>query len=138
MSKLDRTRTGSGLLAAVLALMLLSACDDSVAPYPPITIRIIQPADSAIVSEPVLRILTEVAVHCGCNTHVEFYVNDVHVYSDYLPFYYFDWNTEGYDSGEHRIAARLFVKDVGEEWDSIRVFLAGRDSLSPAGVLTSK
>lgn len=119
----------ASLLTAVLAIAVFTACDDSVEPDPPPSITITQPADSTIVRDSVLRIMTEVMVKCGCNSHVEFHIDGVHLYSDYFPFFSFDWNTDGYAAGTHTIAARLVVKDVGEAWDSIRVVLTRSDSL---------
>ncbi len=116
-------------LTAVLLVASFAACDDSVAPDPPPSITITQPADSTIVRDSVLRIMTEVMVKCGCNSHVEFHIDGVHLYSDYFPFFSFDWNTNGYTAGSHTIAARLVVKNVGEAWDSVSVFIARSDSL---------
>jgi hypothetical protein len=117
------------LLALVLLLLGIVACDDSVTPDEPPHISITQPADSAIVADSVVRIMTEIMVKCGCNSHVEFRIDGVHLYSDYFPYFSFDWNTEGYDKGWHTISTRLVVRDVGEAWDSISVFISPGDSL---------
>jgi hypothetical protein len=117
------------LLALVLLTLGIVACDDSVTPDEPPRISITQPADSAIVADSVLRIMTEVMVKCGCNSHVEFLIDGVHLYSDYFPYFSFDWNTDGYDRGWHTIATRLVVRDVGEAWDSVAVFISRGDSL---------
>ncbi len=122
------------LLASLLLLLLLvgSACDDTVEPDEPLSITITQPTNGTIVRDSIMRIIADVRVKCGCNSHVEFHIDGVHMYSDYLPFYSFDVSTDGM-SGEHLIAARLVVKDVGETWDSIRVVIAGSDSLRRKG-----
>lgn len=115
----------ASLLSFMLVLSVLCcgiACDDSATPAPPISIAITQPTDSQRVSGEVLRILTETSSECGCNAHVEFYIDGVHVYSHYQPFYFYDWSIEGL-SGEHVILARLVVKDNGEVEDSVRVFI---------------
>lgn len=103
-------------------MMLFSACDSGTAPIVPISLRITQPVDSQVVSSSVLRILTETSSQCGCDSYVEFYINGVHMYSDYQPFFYFDWDIRGV-SGEHLISARLVVEDSGEAADTIRVFI---------------
>ncbi|MCZ7555905.1 MAG: Ig-like domain-containing protein [Bacteroidia bacterium] len=122
------------VLAPILFLLavLIIACDDAVTPDEPPRISITQPADSALVTDSVVRITTEVMVKCGCNSHVEFRIDGEHVYSDYFPFFSFDWNTLGYEKGWHSIATRLVVRDVGEAWDSIAVFVSRGDSLREA------
>ncbi|MBE0645108.1 MAG: hypothetical protein IH600_13575 [Bacteroidetes bacterium] len=110
------------MVVLVLAGFVLFACEDSNTPEEPISIEITQPADSQIVSGTVLRILTETSSQCGCNAHVEFYIDGVHLYSHYQPFYYYDWNITG-QSGEHLICAKLVVKDHGDVSDSVRVFI---------------
>jgi hypothetical protein len=111
-------------LAFLSVLFLLAAAPgcDSTEPVPPPSIRITQPPDSAVLDGDVIRVLTETSSQCGCNSHVEFYVDGTHVYSHYQPFYYYDWNIRALD-GEHVIRARLVVKDAGEANDSIRVFI---------------
>ncbi len=116
----------TGRLFSVLAVLLICcctvACDDAASPEEPIRITITQPADSQVVSGSVLRILTETSSSCGCSAHVEFYVDGVHMYSHYQPFYYYDWSITGL-SGEHLILAKLVVTDRGEASDSVRVFI---------------
>jgi hypothetical protein len=110
------------LVFAALTLLTCFSCDDSTSPDEPISITITQPADSQTVSGTLLRILTITSSQCGCNAHVEFFIDGVHVYSHYQPFYYFDWNIMGL-SGEHVIRTRLVVVDKGEANDSVRVFI---------------
>lgn len=118
--------TKTGPLLAFFAAVLLSGfaagCDDAASPEEPLRITITQPADSQVVSGSVLRILTETSSSCGCSAHVEFYVDGVHMYSHYQPFYYYDWNIAGL-TGEHLILAKLVVTDRGEVSDSVRVFI---------------
>jgi hypothetical protein len=109
-------------------LMLGSACDDSTSPDTVISIRITQPTDSQVVRDSVLRILTEVSTNCGCQAYVEFHLDGVHQYSDYLPFFSYDWDVSEL-SGLHVIKTRVVVPDRGEAWDSVRVFLNPADSL---------
>ncbi len=109
-------------LTLILLIGSFSACDDAASPEEPISIRITQPADSQVVSGTVLRILTETSSQCGCNSHVEFYVDGVHMYSHYQPFYYYDWNISAL-TGEHVVRATLVVTDHGEASDSVRVFI---------------
>lgn len=108
-------------LPTLFLLAATSGCDTN-EPVPPPSVRITQPADSAVLDADVIRVLTETSSQCGCNSHVEFYVDGTHVYSHYQPFYYYDWNIRALD-GEHVIRARLVVKDAGEANDSIRVFI---------------
>lgn len=119
------------LLLYLLAALCI-ACDDAVTPDEPPRISITQPADSALVTDSIVRITTEVMVKCGCNSHVEFRIDGEHVYSDYFPYFSFDWNTTDYEKGWHSIATRLVVRDVGEAWDSIAVFVSRGDSLRDA------
>jgi hypothetical protein len=109
------------LIPGLMVVLLCSACDDT-APVIPPSIRITQPADSAVLRGSVVRILTETSSQCGCNAHVEFFINGVHTYSHYQPFYYFDWDIRGL-RGEQLIRARLVIRDGGEANDSIRVFI---------------
>ncbi len=104
------------------SLFVINACDSGSEPEQPISISITQPSDSQVVSGSVVRILTETSSQCGCNSHVEFFVDGVHMYSHYQPFYYYDWNIDGL-SGEHVIRARLVVANDNESNDSIRVFI---------------
>lgn len=108
-------------LVTAILMAGVFACD-STEPVPPPSIEITQPADSSVLHGDIVRILTETSSQCGCNAHVEFYVNGTHVYSHYQPFYYYDWNIRGL-SGEFVLRARLVVRDVGEANDSIRVFI---------------
>jgi hypothetical protein len=110
------------LLGCLVVATCISSCDSGTAPPMEISIRITQPADSQVVSGSVLRILTETSSQCGCNSHVEFYIDDVHTYSDYQPFYYFDWDIRGL-GGEYRIIARLVAKGYGDDSDTVRVFI---------------
>ncbi|MFZ1729257.1 MAG: Ig-like domain-containing protein [Bacteroidota bacterium] len=109
-------------MLSLLIMVSGISCDDAAAPDVPISLTITQPSDSQVVSGTVLRILTETSSQCGCNSHVEFFIDGVHVYSHYQPFYYYDWNITGL-SGEHVIRARLVVTDDGEANDSVRVFI---------------
>ncbi|MBR9976951.1 MAG: hypothetical protein KFH87_02580 [Bacteroidetes bacterium] len=108
-------------LALLFAMMLHSACDSGTAPIVPPSLRITQPVDSQVVNASVLRILTETSSQCGCDSYVEFYINGVHTYTDYLPFFYFDWDIRGL-SGEYLISARL-VEDYDDASDTVRVFI---------------
>ncbi|MBR9974664.1 MAG: hypothetical protein KFF77_03715 [Bacteroidetes bacterium] len=110
------------LLPMVALMLALTPGCDTTEPYPPPSITITQPADSAVIDGDVLRILTETSSQCGCDSHVEFYVDGTHVYSHYQPFYYYDWDIRAFD-GEHVIRARLVMEDVGEANDSVRVFI---------------
>ena len=110
------------IFVLAFSLVIINACDSGSEPEQPISISITQPSDSQVVTGSVVRILTETSSQCGCNSHVEFFVDGVHMYSHYQPFYYYDWNIEGL-SGEHVIRARLVVADNGESNDSIRVFI---------------
>lgn len=128
-----QTRTSPHFLACILLatgmILVTTACEDSASPPTEISIRITQPTDSSTIRDSVLRILADVSSGCGCQAHVEFYVDGVHQYSDYLPFYHFDWNTRD-RSGWYRIATRVVVPDRGEAWDSVRVLINPPDSLS--------
>lgn len=110
------------LFPLAACLLLFTACEDDASPAIPPTIRITQPADSAILHDTVVRIMTETSSQCGCNARVEFYIDGVHTYSHYQPFYYFDWNIRGLE-GEHVIRTRFVVRDTEEANDSIRVFI---------------
>ena len=115
-------RTLTPLVSLVVALALAVSACDSTEPAPPPTIRITQPSDSAELTGDIVRILTETSSQCGCNAHVEFFVNGTHVYSHYQPFYFYDWNIRTLE-GEYVVRARLVVRDDGEANDSIRVFI---------------
>lgn len=110
------------LFPLAISLLLFAACEEDPSPVIPPAIRITQPADSAILRGTVVRIMTETSSQCGCNARVEFYIDGVHVYSHYQPFYYFDWNILGLE-GEHVIRTRFVVRDTEEANDSIRVFI---------------
>lgn len=110
------------LIACVSVFAVLAAGCDSTEPAPPPSIRITQPADSAALTGDIVRILTETSSQCGCDSHVEFFVNGTHVYSHYQPFYFHDWNIRALE-GEFVLRARLVVRDVGEANDSVRVFV---------------
>jgi hypothetical protein len=112
---------GTLLYLALLACGI-AACDDAATPDIPPSITITQPADSQVVRGDVLRILTETSSRCGCNAHVEFWIDGVHRYSHYQPFFYYDWDIRGL-SGEHVVRATLVVGDYGEVSDSVRVFM---------------
>jgi len=110
------------LLFCSLMVCGIAACDDAASPDIPPSITITQPADSQVVRGSVLRILTETSSQCGCNAHVEFWIDGVHQYSHYQPFYYYDWDIRGL-TGEHVVRATLVVKERGEASDSVRVFI---------------
>ena len=110
------------LLFAAGLLLYMTACEDSTSPETEISIRITQPADSQIVRDSVLRILTEISKGCGCQAHVEFHIDGVHQYSDYLPYYSYDWNIRDV-AGLHMIKTRVVVANRGDAWDSVRVFI---------------
>lgn len=117
------------LIALALALFSTQGCDDAASPPTEISVRITQPVDSSTVRDTVLRVLTEVSSNCGCQAYVEFHVDGVHQYSDYLPFYHFDWNIRDL-AGWHTIATRVVVANRGDAWDSVRVLLNPPDSLT--------
>ena len=119
-------RTVTMLLASIV--WMLPACDDSASPDTEISIRITQPTDSSTVRDSVLRILTEVSSNCGCQAHVEYYIDGAHEYSDYLPFFSYDWDIRN-RSGWYTIAARVVVNNRGDAWDSLRVHVNPVDSL---------
>jgi hypothetical protein len=81
------------------------------------------------VRDSVLRILADVTSNCGCQAYVEFHVDGVHQYSDYLPFFSFDWNIRQVH-GWHVIATRVVVANRGDAWDSVRVLINPPDSLT--------
>ncbi len=110
------------LLFAALLIFHVTACEDSASPDTAISVRITQPADSQIVSDSVLRILTEISKGCGCQAHVEFHIDGVHQYSDYLPYYSYDWDIRNV-TGLHVIKTRVVVSNRGDAWDSVRVFV---------------
>jgi hypothetical protein len=117
------------LIILALGLFTTQGCDDAASPPTEISVRITQPVDSSTVRDTVLRVLTEVSSNCGCQAYVEFHIDGVHQYSDYLPFYHFDWNIRDL-SGWHSIATRVVVANRGEAWDSVRVLLNPADSLT--------
>ncbi len=112
----------STLLVIVLALFTSTGCDDTTSPPTEISVRITQPTDSSTIRDTVLRILTEISSNCGCQAYVEFHIDGVHQYSDYLPFYHYDWNIRDLE-GWHTIATRVVVTNRGDAWDSVRVLL---------------
>lgn len=119
----------SGILVVTLLLSLLVyACDDSTSPQTAISVHITQPTDSSVIQDSVLRIMAEVSTNCGCQAYVEFHIDGVHQYSDYLPFFSYDWNIVDL-RGTHVIKTRVVVPNQGYAWDSVRVFLHTRDSL---------
>lgn len=118
---LRRAVPSTFLFFALLACGI-AACDDAETPDLPPGITITQPADSQVIRGDVLRILTETSSQCGCNAHVEFWIDGVHQYSHYQPFFYYDWDIRGV-SGEHVVRATLVVGDYGEVSDSVRVFI---------------
>jgi hypothetical protein len=103
-----------------IVALLFSACSDTTNQNNPISIKITQPVEHQIVSDSLLRIMTEVASSCSCRTHVEFYVNHELKYSDFLPYYAYDWNIKGL-SGAYVISARVVVDGEADEWDSVHV-----------------
>ncbi|MBN1447405.1 MAG: hypothetical protein JXA28_05695 [Bacteroidetes bacterium] len=109
-------------LLATAILVFLSACDEATSPDTQISVHITQPQDSQVVRDTVLRILTEISTNCGCQAHVEFHIDGKHQYSDYLPFYSYDWDIRGI-TGTHVIATRVVVTNRGDAWDSVRVFV---------------
>lgn len=116
------SRAAALLLPLAVVLLLLPACEEDPAPVVPPTIRITQPADSALLQGTVVRIMTETSSQCGCDARVEFYIDGVHVYSHYQPFYFFDWDIRGLE-GEHVVRTRFVVRETEEANDSIRVFI---------------
>ncbi|MDT8323859.1 MAG: hypothetical protein RRA94_07110 [Bacteroidota bacterium] len=129
--KYHHTQLHNRLLPLLLLAALLitsTACDDAASPPTAISVRITQPTDSSTVRDTVLRILTEVSSNCGCQAHVEFHLDGVHHYSDYLPFYHFDWDIRNL-SGWHTIVTRVVVANRGDAWDTVRVLLNPPDSL---------
>lgn len=110
------------LLFAVVLMMHVVACEDSTAPDTEISVSITQPADSQVVRDTVLRILTEISKGCGCQAHVEFHIDGEHRYSDYLPYYSYDWDIRDV-TGMHVIKTRVVVANRGDAWDSVRVFI---------------
>lgn len=116
------SRAAAMLLPLAVVLLILVACEEDPAPVLPPAISITQPADSAVLHGTVVRILTETSSQCGCDARVEFFIDGVHVYSHYQPFYYFDWDIRGLE-GEHVIRTRFVVRETQEANDSIRVFI---------------
>ena len=115
-----------GTLLATAAIF--TACDDATAPDTEIGITITQPTDSSAIRDTVVRIMADVTSNCGCEAYVEFHIDGVHQYSDYLPFFSFDWNIRQVQ-GWHVIATRVVVKNRGDAWDSVRVLIHPPDSL---------
>ena len=110
-------------VATFVTIIFLSqffGCSDSSSPDTKTWISITQPADGAVISDSVVRIITEISTDCGCQAHVEFYIDGSHVSSDFLPVYSFDWDVRGL-SGEFDISARVVVNSSNDAWDSIRV-----------------
>ena len=107
-------------LFVFVALFLFSCKDTTNQNNTPISIKITQPVENQVVSDSLLRIMTEVATSCSCRTHVEFYVNNVLKYSDFLPYYAYDWNIKGI-TGKYVIAARVVVDGEADTWDSVHV-----------------
>jgi hypothetical protein len=105
------------------AMLTIASCDDGASPEPPLSIRITQPADSSILPNAPIRILTETSNRCGCDAHVEFWIDGVFTASDYLAFYSYDWDPAG-ATGAHSIAARLVLRDGSTVQDSILVFIS--------------
>lgn len=105
-----------------LLLLYSAGCEESTSPDTEISVRITQPADSQVVRDSVLRIITEISKNCGCQAHVEFHIDGVHQYSDYLPYYSYDWDIRDV-TGMHVIKTRVVVTNRGDAWDSVRVFI---------------
>lgn len=103
--------------------LLVAACDDGASPETPLSIRITQPADSSVLPNAPIRILTETSNSCGCDAHVEFWIDGVFTASDYLAFYSYDWDPAG-ATGAHSIATRLVLRDGTTVQDSILVFIS--------------
>lgn len=110
------------LLFVGLLLLYAAGCEESTSPDTEISVRITQPTDSQVVRDTVLRILTEISKNCGCQAHVEFHIDGVHQYSDYLPYYSYDWDIRDV-TGMHVIKTRVVVTNRGNAWDSVRVFI---------------
>ncbi|PLX22652.1 MAG: hypothetical protein C0600_16300 [Ignavibacteria bacterium] len=128
MIKLTPLVRNSFIAAVALISLMCSACDESTAPPTEISVSITQPTDSSVIRDSVLRILTEVSTNCGCQAYVEFHIDDVHQYSDYLPYFSYDWDIRSMQ-GMHTIKTRVVVPNRGDAWDSIRIFLNPSDSL---------
>lgn len=110
------------LLLSGLLLLYATGCEDAASPATEISVRITQPQDSQTVQDTVLRIIAEASSSCGCQAYVEFRIDGVHQYSDYLPFFSFDWDIRNV-SGWHQIATRVVVPNRGDAWDSVRVLI---------------
>ena len=110
---------------AVLGLLsfLLFACDESSSSEPSwVKTRITQPSAGAVIHDLTLRILADVTRNCGCQARAEFWIDGMHVFTDFLADYSYDWDIRGL-RGSHLILVRGVVEGKAEGSDSLWVTL---------------
>ncbi len=116
----------SVLAACVLVVCffgaLVTSCTDSATSegnY--VRVRITQPVTGAVVTDSLVRVLTDVVSNCGCSAVVDFYLDGEKMHFDALPQYSWDWHTSTTPEGVHVIVAHAIVYGKAEGRDSIRV-----------------
>jgi hypothetical protein len=116
-----RVHTAAVTLLAALALCAAAGCsEDSSTEAPYVHVTITQPADSAVLRDSVVRVLTTLEKNCGCSAYVQFWVDGRLREADFVPDYSYDWDVHDL-RGEHVLMARGVVEGKAEGRDSIRV-----------------
>jgi hypothetical protein len=107
-------------LLTLAALTILASCTDSTtAEDNYINIKITQPAADQVVTDSVLRVLTEVKSNCGCSASVSFTLDSTFVSSDFVPQYSCDLDLRQIPAGRHVIHAHAVVVNKAEGRDSV-------------------
>ena len=113
----------AAVLCGGAALCCIAGCsEDSSTEAPYVRVTITQPADSAVLRDSVVRVLTTLEKNCGCSAYVQFWVDGTLREADFVPEYSYDWDVHDLH-GEHVLMARGVVEGKAEGRDSIRVII---------------
>ncbi|MDH7514939.1 MAG: Ig-like domain-containing protein [Bacteroidota bacterium] len=110
-------------LLFVSASWIFFSCEEDISwEQPYVHVKILQPKDSAVVRDTILTIEAELTKNCGCQVRAEFWIDGVHVASDFLSPYIYGWDIRGV-TGLHTIRVRGVVEKTAEHSDSVRVIV---------------